>query len=90
MMSTECIPVKVTSAGWRICRSQPFKRFIFWRLASLVKKSFPTFSMFLRDPAFHLQALVFDKEFDNALKSAAKSGGATPEAVLEFENVKEK
>ena len=46
--------------------------------------------MFLRDPAFHLQALVFDKEFDNALKSAAKSGGATPEAVLEFENVKEK
>ena len=54
------------------------------------QKSFPTFSMFLRDPAFHLQALVFDKEFDNALKSAAKSGGATPEAVLEFENVKEK
>ena len=93
MMSTECIPVKVTSAGWRICRSQPFKRFIFWRLASLVKKSFQTFSMFLhfnlRDPAFHLQDLVFDKKFDNALKSAAKSGGATPEAVLEFENVKE-
>ena len=35
------------------------------------------------------QALVYDKKFDGSLKQTAKSGGGTPEAVLEFEAVKD-